>query len=619
MSEAVNKLIPLFCFLFPLVVYPSEGSLPGEDRTQDLKSEKTQKLIHQPFDGKAKWIWTSSGTLQSRDHVDNYRVAYFRRTFDVPGDKSTLTVHVSADSRYILWCNGQLVGRGPAKGDIAHHFYDTYEISHLLRIGTNVLAAQVMSFAPSWIDYNAGSPPASIMTATNGFVMDGLLLDPNENVTENLCTDARWLVAADSAYHHEPRAEVQAIVGLFEDFRGKIIPGDGKIPDFDENRWSAATILTKAVRPDNVADTFMPHRLIPRIIPFLEESEERFAAVIRCEGIRQEQAVSLIDTDTPVTIPVRSQVRIILDSGVETTAFPVLETEGGKGAEVRIKYAEVLFRDGKKLRIPDGQPFEFIGYWDRTWPAGGKEIYEPFSWRTFRFVELTIITNEHPVNIKRFSFRFTAYPFRMRAKFESSDPDHAKIWEVSWRTLRLCAHEAYDDGPYWEQLQYAGDLHVSSLLAYNMAGDHLLNRQALRHFDWSRTWEGITQSRYPSRAPQIIPFWSLHWIFMNYDYYYHTGDLEEIRQRFAGLISVLDWFLPLRNEAGLIAKVPYWCVADWSPDWKDPKWGWGIPPGTKDGTSAMINFMYISALRKVSELAHFLDKHKQCGRIKKSC
>ena len=455
------------------------------------------------------------------------------------------------------------------------------------------------------------------MTATNGFVMDGVLVDPKENVIEKLYTDSKWLVAADSAYHHEPRPEVHAIVGLFEDFQGKNFPWGWQTLDFDDSGWSTATVLTKAVRPDNVADSFMPHRLIPRIIPFLEETEERFAHAIHCEGVNQDKAGNLIRNDTPLTIPPNARVKITFDAGVETTAFPMLESEGGQGAEVRIKYAEVLFRGGKKLRIPDEQPFEFIGYWDRTWPAGGVETYEPFSWRTFRFVELTISTGKHPITINRFKFRFTGYPFQLRAQFETSDPDHARMWDVSWRTLRLCAHEAYDDGPYWEQLQYAGDLHVSSLLAYNMGGDYLLTRQALRHFDWSRTWEGITQSRYPSRAPQIIPFWSLHWIFMNHDYYYHSGDLNEIRDRFAGLISVLDWFMPLRNEEGLIANVPYWCVADWSPDWHDPVWGWGIPPGTKDGTGAMINFMYISALHKVAELAQVLGNDEQAAELQK--
>jgi len=616
MFEKINKKEYLFCFFLIFMSGESADIFASIDSHEKPVSSQSRKNVHRPFDGEAKWIWTATGTRQAKHHIDNYRVAYFRRSFTVLAPAPNLIIHVSADSRYILWFNGQYIGRGPAKGDIAHQFYDTYDISHLLRKGKNVLAAHVMSFAPSWVEYNVGSPPASIMTATNGFVLDGRLKDADGNDVENLCTDALWLVAEDSAYYHEPRPEVKAIVGLFENFRGKNYPWGWQEIDFDEKGWQAATVMTKAVRPDNVADSFMPHRLIPRIIPFMEEKNERFSGVIDSYGVERKKASDLIRNDTPMKIPANSQVKITFDTGQETTAFPLLGCEGGQDAEIRIKYAETLFRNGEKLRIPDDQPFEFIGYWDRCWPGGGKEIYEPFLWRTFRFVELAITTGEQPLVINRFSIRFNGYPFQMQAQFETSDPDFARIWEVSWRTLRLCAHEAYDDGPYWEQLQYAGDLHVSSLLAYNLAADYLLTRQALRHFDWSRTWEGITQSRYPSRVPQIIPFWSLHWIFMNYDYYYHSGDLEEIRQRFNGLISVLEWFLPLINAEGLISKVPYWCVADWSPDWKDPKWGSGIPPGTKDGPSAMINLMYIAALRRVSELADHLGKQEQVDVLK---
>jgi hypothetical protein len=52
---------------------------------------------------------------------------------------------------------------------------------------------------------------------------------------------------------------------------------------------------------------------------------------------------------------------------------------------------------------------------------------------------------------------FTAYPFEERASFESKNPELAKIWEMSWRTARLDAHETYMNTPYWQQLQYVGD------------------------------------------------------------------------------------------------------------------------------------------------------------------
>ncbi len=78
---------------------------------------------------------------------------------------------------------------------------------------------------------------------------------------------------------------------------------------------------------------------------------------------------------------------------------------------------------------------------------------------------------------------FTAYPFNERASFNAGAPDLDKIWEISWRTARLDAHETYMDTPYYEQLQYIGDTRIQALISYAVAGDDRLARQALQAFD----------------------------------------------------------------------------------------------------------------------------------------
>ena len=85
---------------------------------------------------------------------------------------------------------------------------------------------------------------------------------------------------------------------------------------------------------------------------------------------------------------------------------------------------------------------------------------------------------------------FTAYPFKERANFESNDAELDKIWEISWRTARLDAHETYMDTPYYEQLQYVGDTRMQALISYTVAGDDRLARQALEAFDESRSPDG---------------------------------------------------------------------------------------------------------------------------------
>ncbi len=58
-------------------------------------------------------------------------------------------VHVSADSLFILNVNQREVGRGPARSDLAHWKYETYDLAPFLRPGRNEIAATVWSLGVS--------------------------------------------------------------------------------------------------------------------------------------------------------------------------------------------------------------------------------------------------------------------------------------------------------------------------------------------------------------------------------------------------------------------------------------------------------------------------------------
>lgn len=567
-------------------------------------------MAGEPFDGLAKWIWSAEGCWGKRPSRDPYRVRYFRRVFEVPNADCQLTVHVSADSAYVLWCNGVRVSRGPAKGDLAHQFYETVDLSPHLRQGRNVLAAQVVSYADSWPFPRQGGGVGSVMTAMGAFILDGELCDRQGESLEALHTNRQWRVLADQAYQHEPVAlNFAAFVGMGEHFESANYPWGWQEAEYDDGAWEVATEMERGYTVEGQSHAALPYRLLPRIIPPLEErSGERFGRVY---GVDEEAAArwqALIAADEPIQIAPHSKVHVGLDAMALTTAYPVLRVRGGKGAQIKLTYGEAQWREGKKSRRDDLTWGSLDGMVDVFRPSGAAETWEPFLWRAFRLMELDIETGDEPLVIESLTSRFTAYPFKLRASFECSDPSLHEIWKICWRTLRLCAHETYEDCPTYEQLQYAGDTYVQALVTYVTAGDADLVRQALRHFSWSRNYEGITASRYPSRAPQIIPFWSLYWILMVHDYYWFTGDLDEVAQHLDGIASVLNWFGNLIGESGLIEKVPYWCVADWSPEWQDRVWGRGVPPGVKEGPSALINCMFAYCLDTATALNLLLSR-----------
>ena len=84
----------------------------------------------------------------------------FRRTFDLETVPAEASARITADSRYVLWVNGQEVGRGPARSQPYRQRYDSYDLAPYLSAGRNVIAVLVtyygrpMSF---WQPAAAGS------------------------------------------------------------------------------------------------------------------------------------------------------------------------------------------------------------------------------------------------------------------------------------------------------------------------------------------------------------------------------------------------------------------------------------------------------------------------------
>jgi alpha-L-rhamnosidase len=600
-----------------------------------------------PFVLGASWIWSAEGTHAAPPPAaatpSHYQVRLFRRTFQHRGGAgSGLTVHVSGDSRYLFFCNGHLIGRGPAKGDVNHHFYETFDLTPHLRAGTNVLAALVLDMSRVAHRPTQLGAPCSVMTYAGGFVLEGALVDGAGAVMDDLSTDARWKVAVDRAHRFQNDGTTfEGYQGYFEHRVSSLIPRGWTEPGFDDAGWPAATVLYRAERLENRRDPTSPYGLLPRMIPLLdEEGPRRFVDVFLPGGGEppagwRRLVADGARRDAVVEVPPHSTVEVIFDASELTTALPQLEVSDGAGATVRLTYAEALrlpwSTPGAKL-LGRQQPLanlashyadESTGWtfdrrgritgWSDVWePAGeGTEVFEPLHWRAFRYVGLRITTGERPLEVRAFAHRFTAYPYRITAEFACSDARLEKIWRAAVHTMRLCSHETFEDCPYYEQMQYAGDTMITSKIGMLTAGDYRLSRQALLQFDWSRLSDGLTQSRFPSRLVQIIPSWSLHWITNVRDYTYCAGELDTARALLPGMRTVLDWFRRHGDADGLPAKLPYWNITDWCPWW--PR---GVVPGADSGPTCIIAAQYIVGLEEVADLCRLLDRDREAAELR---
>jgi alpha-L-rhamnosidase len=151
--------------------------------------------------------------------------------------------------------------------------------------------------------------------------------------------------------------------------------------------------------------------------------------------------------------------------------------------------------------------------------------------------------------------------------------------------------------PYYEQLQYVGDMRIQALISLYVAGDDRLMKNAIELMDESRTPEGLTQSCYPSFFPQYISPFSLFWIGMMHDMWWYRGETEFLRAYLPGARGVLGWFESRLTPSGLLGLPEWWSLVDWSREFK-----YGVPPQEENGQSAILSLQFAAALREAADL-----------------
>jgi len=199
---------------------------------------------------------------------------------------------------------------------------------------------------------------------------------------------------------------------------------------------------------------------------------------------------------------------------------------------------------------------------------------------------------------------YSGYPFKQVASFNSSDTSLKRIWDIGWRTARLCAGETYYDCPYYEQLQYEGDTRIQSLISLYVTGDDRLMRKALLDFYNSRVPEGLTQGRYPSNRLQVIPPFSMYWVSMVYDYWMHRKDDKFLETFLLPVEGVLKWYENrIDHSKNMLGPMPWWNFTDWNRSFKN-----GVPDGADSGNSSVVTLQYAYTLKQAAQLFKYFGK-----------
>lgn len=533
--------------------------------------------------------WTASWIAVPGEPANGYGVYLFRKNVELSAKPASFVIHVSADNRYKLFVNGKLVSLGPARGDLTHWNFETVDIASYLKAGKNSIAAKVWNEA-EW-------RPEAQITWRTGFILQGATAA--EQVVN---TNDSWKCIRDNSYKPiKISLPAYYVAGPGEQIDMHTHIRNWEETNYNDNLWKNAQPVFQG-SPKNIMGgygTIDGWMLTPSGIPQMELKQQRLAQTRKSDGVTISPAFPA--TKTAVAIPANTVATILLDQSFLTNAYPTLIFSGGKNGTIALSYTEALFsKHPEKGNRNEVEGKIFMGRKDSIISDGSKEqSFTTLWWRTYRYIQLRIVTKEEPLIIDDIYGTFTGYPFEYNAKLESENPELNKMLDIGWHTARLCAVETYMDCPYYEQLQYIGDGRIQGLVSLYNSGDDRLLKNAINQADHSRQPDGVTLSRHPSYTPQYIPTFSLWYIGMLHDYWMYGADTNFIKDKLAGERQVLNYFRKYQQADGSLKGVPYWMFTDWV---NEKGWDAGVGPIGKDSSSALLDLQLLWAYQLAADL-----------------
>lgn len=540
----------------------------------------------------SKWMWISNEDTNKEYEA---KIVYFRGRLVINRLPPSLLLRITADSRYKLHVNGRFVEMGPSRGNQDVWYVDSVEIAPYLEEGENILAVIVLRYPYAHWQGNCGI----FRTPT-----PGLYIQSDEEIAWKCCANESIRIVSENPYFAPLQIYEQAAGDPF--FAGWMSAG------YNDSAWETPCYYGE----DELTEILRPENLIPRTIPFLYRRLGRFRN----------------PWDEERTIPANFKWSMDLNAGELMTGYLRLKLAGGDGAKITIFQAECYAGE----IVPNTDPYKSLprkgnradaslqlyGFTDTYRVAGFEsESYEPFWFRTFRYVRLTVETGEEPLTIRSVDYEETGYPLEVKTKVGTSDPTMAGIWDISERSLRRCMHETYEDCPFYEQLQYAMDTRSQILYTYAVSADPRLALKTMDDFIHAVRPDGMINCSFPNFETNVIPGFGIYYIGMVYDYMMYFGDRERIEKYLPTVDGILNFFQNHLDDRGLVGKVgdtngsgQSWSFIDWAPGWDDTT---GVPPATRQGPLTMESLLYILGLQYAAAIFGYTEQPEKAANYRK--
>lgn len=292
-------------------------------------------------DWKASWI-TKKDEQQEEESLPAH---YYRKEFSTTKKISSARVYVTSLGLYQLFINGEKVSKDLfTPGYTSYHKrlqYQSYDVTSLVE-RNNTIGAIV---GDGWYRGYLGWKGARSYYGNQLGLLVQLEVVFSDGSRETIITNDEWKVAygpilKSDIYHgetYDARSEMQAWTSY----------------GYDDNEWESVSLL------DHPKDM-----------------------LVASQGV----AVKAIKEINPIDIVTTPKGETVLDMGQNMVGWVRMKVKGSKGDQVRLRFAEVLDKEGNfyttNLRSAKAEDVYIL-------QGGEEEVYEPhFTFHGFRYVKI---------------------------------------------------------------------------------------------------------------------------------------------------------------------------------------------------------------------------------------
>lgn len=504
----------------------------------------------------------------------------YRVAFELKGT-TEMKFDFSADERCELFLNGRRIVDGPERGDASYWYLQHY--AETLQPGKYTLCARVLCLGQ---DTTAHAQ----MSISHGFFLKSF--GKLSGILDTVMGNWQCQIMEGISFHKPwpdwgpfPRFELDGTT-----YNWDILSGIG-------GEWHTVE------RFDDERELHEPE--LPRM---MFKRESNFKTVYISDNVDPDAPLSspLNEISDSIKVPAGTGRRIIIAFDDYICAWPEILFNGGIGALVKTRWAETLYDKapsefnihnlkGIKSKRTEVKNKYFVAHGSSLTLPGGQRRWQEYWWRTGLYFELIIENPNEELEIE-LNFYRTGYPFEFAYQAESSSGELNRLLQLSLNTLQACSHETFMDCPYYEQLQYIGDVRLEALCTYVIGSDSRLPAKALKMLARSQQPDGMIFSRYPARVDQVIPSFSLIYILSIHDFALWRDDSETVKYLLPTARRIMEYLLNHFDSEKLL-QLPGWVFLDWV-------WFHGVPPG-----NCALNWLFVQALEKLADLEkHFGEK-----------